>query len=151
MRIALFEPDIPQNTGTILRLGACFGMPVDVIEPCGFAFSDTKFKRAGMDYIDQVEIERHSSWAQYKQFAAAKNLRLLLLTTKSPLPYTDFKFSENDVLLLGRESSGVPQEVHDYVAARLTVPIKARSLNVAIAAAIVAGEAARQLNIFAKP
>ena len=151
MRLALYQPDIPPNTGTILRLGACLGVPVDVIEPCGFPFSDKALRRAGMDYIDHVQMVRHHSW---EDFLEARNRReteghkgrIVLLTTHAETKYTDFAFRSDDILLVGRESAGVPQEVHDMVDARIKVPMApcVRSLNVAIAAAMVLGEALRQ-------
>lgn len=148
MRIALFEPDIPQNTGALIRLGACFGVPVDIIEPCGFLWSDRKLKRAGMDYLEQAEIARHASWAAFQ--AAHVGARLLLLTTKGDTSYIDFAFAPGDILILGRESAGVPPDVHDAVRARLRIPIRdgIRSLNVAQAGAIVIAEALRQAGGF---
>ena len=147
MRLALYQPDIPQNTGAVLRLAACFGLGVDLILPAGFALDDARMRRAGMDYIDQVAIARHSSWAAYREARRHEEGRLLLLTTQSDMPYTDFAFAAEDTLLVGRESGGVPLEVHDAADARLVIPMQAglRSLNVAMAAAIVAGEAMRQL------
>ncbi len=147
MRLALFEPDIPQNAGAILRLGACLGLPVDIIEPCGFLFDDKRLRRAGMDYLDQVEMTRHDSWAAYVR---ARTGRLLLLTTKGRTRYTDFAFRADDTLLLGRESAGVPEEVHAAADARLVIPLRpeARSLNVALAAAMVLSEALRQTESF---
>lgn len=144
MRIALFEPDIPQNTGALIRLGACFGVPIDIIEPCGFLWNDRKLKRAGMDYLEHAEIVRHPSWTAFR--AARSEARLMLLTTKADASYLDFAFAPDDVLILGRESAGVPQEVHDAAQARLRIPIRAgiRSLNVAQAGAIVIAEALRQ-------
>jgi len=144
MRLALFEPDIPQNTGALIRLGACFGVPLDIIEPCGFLWSDAKLKRAGMDYLDQAEITRHVSWDAF--LAARRNGRLVLLTTKAGTPHWDFVFRSDDVVLLGRESAGAPQHVHDAAAARLRIPMRSglRSLNVAMAGAIVLAEALRQ-------
>jgi tRNA (cytidine/uridine-2'-O-)-methyltransferase len=151
MRLALYQPDIPQNTGAMLRLAACFGLGVDVILPAGFALDDKRMRRAGMDYIDLVEITRHSSWAAYREGRRSGAGRLLLLTTKGERPYTDFAYEQEDTLLLGRESGGVPAEVSAAADARLVIPMREglRSLNVAMAAAIVAGEAMRQLN--AKP
>ena len=145
MRLALYQPDIPQNTGAILRLAACFGLAVDVIEPCGFAFDDRRLRRAGMDYLEHVELHRHRSWEAYQ--AARKTGRLVLLTTKGAVPHTDVRFEEADSLLLGRESAGVPEDVHAAADVRIRIPMRAglRSLNVAMAAAIVAGEAMRQL------
>src|SRR5215470_6519616 len=110
MRLALYQPDIPQNTGAILRLAACFAMPVDVIEPCGFAFDDRRLRRAGMDYLEHVALHRHSSWDAYQRARAPG--RLILLTTKASIPYLDCRFEAADSLLLGRESAGVPDEVH---------------------------------------
>jgi tRNA (cytidine/uridine-2'-O-)-methyltransferase len=145
MRLALFEPDIPQNTGTLIRLGACMGVPVDIIEPCGFPLGDRGMKRAGMDYLEQANITRHASW---EAFCAARPLmtRLILLTTRASDPFPGFKFRESDTLLLGRESAGVPEHVHAAADARLAIPMQppARSLNVAIAAAMVLSEALRQ-------
>jgi tRNA (cytidine/uridine-2'-O-)-methyltransferase len=147
MRLALYEPDIPQNAGALLRLGACFGVAVDIIEPTGFVLSDRRLKRAGMDYLDLADLARHASW---KGFLAARTGRLVLLTTKAPLPYHRFAFRANDILLLGRESAGVPDAVHETVDARLRIPLRPgmRSLNVALAAAMVLGEALRQTEQF---
>ena len=143
MRLALYQPDIPQNTGAVLRLGACLGVPVDIIEPCGFVLSDRRLKRAGMDYIDAATIARHASWAS---FAATARGRLVLLTTKGTLAYHRFAFRPDDTLLLGRETAGVPEDVHRAVDARLRIPLmpRQRSLNLAIAAALALGEALRQ-------
>lgn len=148
MRLALFEPDIPQNVGAMLRLGACLGVPIDVIEPCGFAFDLRRLRRVALDYIDHVQIERHSSWRAYG--AARGPGRLLLLTTAAPTRHCDFAFRPDDTLLLGRESVGAPEMVHEAADARLRVPIQPglRSLNVATAAAIVLGEALRQIRGF---
>lgn len=147
MRIALYQPDIPQNAATLIRLGACLGIAVDIIEPCGFVFSDSGFKRAGLDYVERAEISRHSSW---DAFVAQTKNRLVLLTTKAKLPYTAFDFNEDDVLLLGRESAGVPDEVRTRVDCALRIPMKMglRSINVAMAGAMVLGEALRQTNGF---
>ena len=147
MRIALYEPDIPQNTATLIRLGACLGIAVDIIEPCGFVFSDSGFKRAGLDYLDRAEITRHSSWSA---FLAQTNKRLVLLTTKARRPYTAFDFDVDDILLLGRESAGVPEEVHACIDCALRIPMKPglRSINVAMAGAMVLGEALRQTKGF---
>lgn len=148
MRLALYEPDIPQNTGTILRLSACLGVAIDIIEPCGFVFDDRRLRRAGMDYLDAVDLTRHSSWNAYRIWRAGSDRagRLILLTTKSRTPYTDLSFAASDTLLLGRESGGAPPEVHEAADARLRIPMKPglRSLNVAVAAAMVLGEALRQ-------
>src|SRR5262249_41505461 len=147
MRLALFEPDIPQNAGALIRLGACLGVPVDIVEPCGFLFDDTRLKRAGMDYMAFAEIVRHASW---QAFVRATQCRKILLTTKAETLHTDFRFEPTDVLILGRESAGVPEHVHEAAAARLRVPMKQglRSLNVALAGAMVLGEALRQTRGF---
>ena len=152
MRLALYEPDIPQNTGAILRLAACVGVPVDIIEPCGFALSDRRMKRAGLDYLDRVVIHRHRSWAAYLAWRAEQsgNGRLVLMTTKGDTPHTAFTFDSDDTVMLGRESAGVPAEVAAHCDARLRIPMAqgARSLNVAQAAAMVMGEALRQTGGF---
>ena len=142
---ALFEPDIPQNAGNIFRTAACFGAPVHVIEPCGFALSHAKLRRAGMDYIDHLDLRTHSSWAQF--IAAKPYQRLVLLTTKADVILPDFGFMSGDCLLLGRESAGVPDDVHSFADARLGLPMQAglRSLNVSVAGAIAGFEALRQL------
>lgn len=149
MRLVLFEPDIPQNTGTLLRLAACWNLSVDVIFPCGFIFDDRRMKRAGMDYLDSVDLLRHSSWAAYQHWRAENQAaagRLLLLSTKAAEPYHGFSFRADDSIMVGRESSGVPDEVHAAADHRLVIPLRAgmRSLNVAIAASVVAAEALRQ-------
>ena len=151
MRLALYEPDIPQNTGTMLRLAACLGVQVEVIEPCGFILSDARLKRAGMDYLLLAEIHRHSSWAAFQawRFEAKRahgGHRLVLLTTKGDTPYPSFTFAPDDILMVGRESAGVPAEVAQAADARLVIPLSPglRSLNVATAAAMVLGEALRQ-------
>jgi tRNA (cytidine/uridine-2'-O-)-methyltransferase len=155
MRLALYEPDIPQNTGTILRLSACLGVAVDIVEPCGFVFDDRRLRRAGMDYLDAVDLTRHSSWNAYRIWRAGSERagRLILLTTKGDTPYTDFPYAPSDTLLFGRESGGVPPEVHEAADARLVIPMKPglRSLNVAVAAAMVLGEALRQTRGFPEP
>ena len=152
MRIALFQPDIPQNTGTILRLCACLGVEAHIIEPAGFPVSDRHFRRAGMDYLDRVRITRHDTWPQFERWRQAGGHRLILLTTRGDRCYLDHQFDNGDVLLLGRESAGVPDEVAAKADARLVIPIRPgmRSLNVAMAAAIVAGEALRQTGQFGK-
>ena len=148
MRIALFQPDIPQNTGTILRLAACLSLAVDIIEPCGFLLSDKRMRRAGMDYLASVSLARHASWDAYQ--AARGGGRLVLLTTRGPTPYTHFAFRADDDLLFGQEGAGVPTEVHAVADARLRVPMApdARSLNLAVAVGMVVGEALRQTNGF---
>ena len=150
MRLALFEPDIPQNTGALLRLGACLGVPVDVIEPCGFVWSDRHLKRAGMDYLDQVDLTRHASWARFQ--ADRPPGRLILLTTNATRTFPGIAFESSDTLLLGRESAGVPPAVHDAADLRLRIPMRpgARSMNVALAAALVLGEALRQTDLYPK-
>ena len=150
MRLALFEPDIPQNAGTLMRLGACLNVPVDVIEPCGFTFDERRMRRAGMDYLDQVDLTRHVSWTAYQSVRIKQGGRMILLTTKADSSYTDFKFEPGDTVLLGRESAGVPDDVHQAADARVTVPMaaNARSLNVAVAAAMVLGEGLRQTSGF---
>jgi tRNA (cytidine/uridine-2'-O-)-methyltransferase len=151
MRIALFQPDIPQNTGTILRLCACLDVEAHIIEPAGFPVTDRNFRRAGMDYLDHVRLIRHQSWEVFEQWRHAAGSRLLLLTTAGERCYLDQSYRANDVLLLGRESAGVPNEVHAAADARLVIPMASglRSLNVAMAAAIVLGEALRQTEGFA--
>lgn len=146
MRIALYEPDIPQNTGTILRLAACLGVEAHIIEPAGFPTSDRAFRRAGMDYLDQVSIRRHDSWAAFEAWRRAEALRLVLFTTAAETSYLDHAFRPNDVLLFGRESAGVPEAVHKAADVRLKIPLRPelRSLNVAMAAAMAVGEALRQ-------
>ncbi len=148
MRIALFQPDIPQNTGTILRLGACLGVPVDVIEPCGFPFSESRFRRAAMDYADFAEVHRHASAEAFLE--VPRDGRLVLMTTRATLNYADFAYRSDDTLLLGRESGGVPDRIHDLADAALRIPMRPglRSLNVAVAAAMVLGEALRQTATF---
>lgn len=147
MRIALFEPDIPQNTGTILRLGACLGVEVHIIEPAGFPTSDRAFRRAGMDYLDQVEIARHASWEAFEAWRRGAGARLILFTTRASRPYLDHAFRPGDILMFGRESAGVPENVHAAADARLVIPMREglRSLNVAMAAAMAVGEAIRQI------
>ena len=146
MHIALYQPDIPQNTGTILRLCACLGLDAHIIEPAGFAATERGFRRAGLDYLNAVTMVRHRSWRQFEAWRRGESHRLVLLTTAAPLSYLDYRYKPDDVLLFGRESAGVPQEVHEAADARLTIPMRPglRSLNVALAAAMAAGEALRQ-------
>ncbi|MDG3442119.1 tRNA (cytidine(34)-2'-O)-methyltransferase [Nitrospirillum amazonense] len=165
MRIALYQPDIPQNAGTLMRLGACLNVGIDIIEPCGFVLDDKRLRRSGMDYLEGVDLVRHTSWTAFETRRRANGQsqgdagqpspgrggsvpRLLLLTTRAALCYTDFVFQPDDILLLGRESAGVPEEVHTAADARLAIPLRPglRSLNVAMAAAMVVGEAIRQLD-----
>ena len=149
MRIALFEPDIPQNTGNIFRLGACLGIEVDIIEPTGYVFDDKRFKRSSMDYIDHIKYKRHLDWDSFYEWSEKNNFRLILLTTKSKKKYIEYKFQHNDILLFGRESAGVPQNIHDIVDEQLTIPMKKnlRSINVSSSVALVVGEACRQLKL----
>jgi len=150
MRLALYQPDIPQNTGAILRLAACLGVAVDIIEPCGFPFDDRRLRRAGMDYLDQVALTRHSSWTAYRNARQVEGGRLVLLTTAGDSVFPAVQFQAGDSLLLGRESAGVPQEVHDAADLRLRIPLRQglRSLNVALSAAMVLSEALRQTGSF---
>jgi len=146
MQIALYQPDIPQNTGTILRLCACLDVGAHIIEPAGFATSDRQFRRAGMDYLDEVRLTRHDSWNKFEQWRLGRGCRLILFTTKGATPYLDFHYRASDILLFGRETAGVTDEIIAAADARLVIPIKPslRSLNVAMAAAMAAGEALRQ-------
>jgi tRNA (cytidine/uridine-2'-O-)-methyltransferase len=146
MRIALYQPDIPQNTGTILRLCACLGIEAHIIQPAGFPTSDRAFRRAGMDYLDAVALVRHTSWLAFEVWRRERGHRLALFTTGATLSYLDYRYGD-DVLLFGRESAGVPAEVHEAADARLLIPMRPglRSLNVAVAAAMAAGEALRQI------
>src|SRR6266481_3273 len=145
MQIALFQPDIPQNTGTILRLCACLHVAAHIIEPAGFAASDRQFRRAGMDYLDEVMLMRHDSFAKFEEWRSGGD-RLILFTTKGAMPYVDFRYNTSDILLFGRETAGVTDEVIAAADARLVIPIRPslRSLNVAVAAAMAVGEALRQ-------
>jgi tRNA (cytidine/uridine-2'-O-)-methyltransferase len=146
MRIALYEPDIPQNTGTILRLAACLGVEAHIVEPAGFPTSDRAFRRAGMDYLDQVSIVRHASWTAFDAWRQSEGLRLILFTTAATASYLDHRYQPGDLLMFGRESAGVPDAVHQAADARLLVPMRPglRSINVAMAAAMALGEAMRQ-------
>ena len=146
MRLALFQPDIPQNTGTILRLCACLGIEAHIIEPAGFPSSDRAFRRAGMDYLEAVAITRHASWQDFEAWRRREACRLVLFTTQASKSHLDFSYAADDVLLFGRESAGVPEAVHAAADARLLIPMRPgmRSLNVAMAAALAAGEALRQ-------
>jgi tRNA (cytidine/uridine-2'-O-)-methyltransferase len=146
MRIALYEPDIPQNTGTILRLAACLGIDAHIIEPTGFPSSDRAFRRAGMDYLDQVSLRRHSSWTAFETWRRSEGLRLILFTTAAAMSYLDHSYRRDDILTFGRESAGVPEAVHAAADARLLIPMRPglRSINVAMVAAMALGEAMRQ-------
>jgi tRNA (cytidine/uridine-2'-O-)-methyltransferase len=148
IEIALYQPDIAPNAATIGRLCACFGLKLTIIEPAGFTFTDSSFRRAGMDYLEHVELTRSNSWTQFQ--ADAKDRRIILLSTKANQSHVSFEFQAGDILLLGRESAGVPDHVHNAVAERVKIPMQngMRSLNVAVSAAIVASEALRQLDYF---
>ena len=146
LRIALYQPDIAGNTGTILRMAACLGLGVDIIEPAGFDMSDRNLKRAGMDYLEIAALTRHVDFAAFDAWRSGQGRRLVLLSTKAALPYTQFAFLPDDILLFGRESAGVPDAVHDRADVRLVIPQAAgRSLNLAVSAAMAAGEAVRQV------
>ena len=147
LRIALYQPDIAGNTGTILRFAACLDIGVDIIEPAGFPLSDRALKRAGMDYLEMAALTRHADWHAFEEWRKGHGRRLVLLTTRAATAYTDFSFAAGDILLFGRESAGVPDKVHQAADARLTIPMRpgARSINVALSVAMVAGEALRQL------
>jgi tRNA (cytidine/uridine-2'-O-)-methyltransferase len=149
MQIALFEPDIPQNTGAILRLAACLGLAAHIIEPAGFPTSDRAFRRAGIDYLAEVSLSRHDSWQAFNAWRHAAGARLILFTTRADTSYLDHAFRSADILLFGRETSGVPEAVHAAADARLVIPMRAglRSLNVAMAAAMAVGEALRQTGV----
>jgi len=152
MHLALYQPDIPQNAGTILRLCACLGVTAHLIEPAGFPISDKNFRRAGMDYLDQIDIRRHIGWTDFEIWRKNTGARLILATTRGATPYTDFAFRPDDILLMGRESAGVPDDVHESADARLLIPMRAglRSINVAVSAAMILGEALRQMDAFPK-
>lgn len=149
LRIALYQPDIPGNTGTILRLAACLGLAVDIIEPAGFDLSDKNLKRAGMDYIAAATLTRHVNWERFEETRRAEGRRLVLASTKAAEPYTRFAFQPGDTLLFGRESAGVPDHVHERADARIIVPMVEgqRSLNVAMSVAMISGEAIRQITL----
>jgi tRNA (cytidine/uridine-2'-O-)-methyltransferase len=150
MQIALYQPDIPQNAGTILRLCACLGVAAHLIEPAGFPISDRHFRRSGMDYLDQVEIARHASWQAFEDWRRTADLRLVLFTTRGAVSYLDHAYGSRDILLFGRESAGVPDEVQAAADARLLIPMRPgmRSINVAMAAGMALGEALRQTKGF---
>ena len=150
LRLALYQPDIAANTGTLLRLCACLGVAVDIVEPAGFPVTDRAFRRAGLDYLDRVEIARHISFVRFEAWRHSEGRRLVLLTTAGDTPYAGFGFAAGDCLMLGRESAGVPADVHAAADARILIPMRAglRSLNVAVAGAMALGEALRQTGGF---
>ncbi len=145
-RLVLYQPDIPQNAGTLMRMAACLAVPVDIVEPAGFDVSDRHLRRSGLDYLDHVTIVRHRSFSAFEEWRGAAGSRLVLATTKGAVPYSDFAFRPGDCLMVGRESAGVPEMVHAAADARVVVPMRSgmRSLNVAVAAAMILGEALRQ-------
>ena len=148
--LALYQPDIPQNCGTMLRLCACLGVEASIIEPAGFPVSDRHFRRSGMDYLDAVNVTRHVSWRAFEAWRAPTGRRLVLLSTSAALPLTDFAFAPDDILMVGRESAGAPPDVHEAADARILIPIRPgmRSLNVAVCAAMALGEALRQTGLY---
>ena len=148
--IALYQPDIPQNTGTILRLAACMGVTVHLIEPAGFPMSDSALRRAGMDYLERAAMVRHLAFETFDAWRRSEQRRLVLLTTRADAAYAEFVFKKDDILLMGRESSGVPESIHALADARLTIPMSEgmRSLNVAVSTGMVLGEALRQTGTF---
>lgn len=148
IRLALYQPEIPQNTGTLLRAGACLGVKLDIIEPCGFGLSDTRLKRAGMDYVEIAQYTRHTSWQVFEEQAKENQKRLVYLTPHGDVSYTDFEFTSQDILILGRESDGLPKDVAQEISHHIAIPMieGRRSLNVALAGAMVLGEALRQIN-----
>ena len=152
MRIALYEPDIPQNTGTILRTCACLGLEAHIIEPAGFPVTDRAFRRAGMDYLDRVTIVRHAAFADFERWRRREGLSLVLMTTAASRPYLEHSFADNQIVLFGRESAGVPPVVHEAADHRLLIPVREglRSLNIAVSVAMVAGEALRQTDGFGR-
>lgn len=149
-RLAIYQPDIPQNTGTMLRLAACLGVPVEIIEPAAFDVSDRNLRRSGMDYLNHVTITRHISWRAFEAWRQEAGSRLILTTTKGATPYAGFAYGPDDIILVGRESAGVPEEVHQAADARVIIPMRPglRSLNVAVTAAMILGEALRQTGAF---
>jgi tRNA (cytidine/uridine-2'-O-)-methyltransferase len=150
IRLALYQPDIPQNAGTMVRLAACLGVEIDIIEPCGFDASDRNFRRAGMDYIERATISRHDDWTAFANWRRSDNRRLLLATTKGGINYTNITYQPDDIILMGRESAGVPDYIHADADARLLIPVRQglRSINVSLAAAMFVGEALRQCGHF---
>ena len=150
LALALYEPDIAQNAGTLARAAACLGLELHIVEPAGFPVGDAGFKRAGMDYLDRAAIRRHASFTVFEEWRRAEGRRLVLATTRGAVAYADFAFADTDVILLGRESAGVPEAVHRAADARIVIPLNegARSLNVALAGAMILGEALRQTGGF---
>ena len=149
--LALYQPDIPQNTGTLLRLTACLGLPLHIILPAGFLMSDRNLKKSGMDYLNLAQMQKHTSFEVFDDWRKAQNSRLIVMSTKASVPYTEFAFQTGDILLAGRESAGLPEAVHDMAEARVIIPqSQGRSLNVAVASAMILGEALRQTDGFAK-
>ncbi len=154
VHLALYQPDIPQNLGSAMRLSACLGRKLEVIEPCGFPWNEKKIRQSGMDYVDAVEIVKHSSWEKF--YASHKDVidrpasRIVLMTTKASIPYTDFQFTPHDIILAGRESAGVPDEIHNIVDHRIVIPVQQglRSFNIINASAMIMGEALRQTKEF---
>ena len=147
LHIALYQPDIPQNVGSAMRLCACLGIPLDIIEPCGFPWDIKKIRQSGMDYVEHVALNRHESWNSFQSHYADR--RLILMTTKSSVSYTDFQFTANDILIAGRESAGVPDEIHNDLEHRITIPMNknSRSFNVINATSMITGEALRQIGL----
>ena len=145
LKIALFEPDIPQNTAAIIRTCACLGAKLEIIEPCGFLITDKRFKRVVMDYMDEKDIKFYKSADDF--FTSKKNQRIILMTTKASISYTKFKFDKNDTILFGRESAGVPEKIHKLIKDRLKIPMKnnKRSLNIASSVAIILAESLKQI------
>ena len=153
LALALYQPDIPQNCGTMLRLCACLGVEASIIEPAGFPVSDRHFRRSGMDYLDAVNVTRHVSWRAFEDWRAPTGRRLVLLSTAAARPFTAFAFAPDDILMVGRESAGAPPEVHEAADASILIPIRPgmRSLNVAVCAAMALGEALRQTGLYPAP
>ncbi len=146
IKIALYQPDIPQNLGAMIRLCGCMGASLDIIEPCGFIYDERKIRSSAMDYYDKIDITRHNCWGGFYDLYHGKR-RIILMSTKAAMPYTDFKFREGDILLAGRESAGVPDNVHEVVDNRIFIPMQAgfRSLNIVNATSMILGEAIRQI------
>jgi tRNA (cytidine/uridine-2'-O-)-methyltransferase len=152
VHLALYQPEIPQNTGTLMRLCACMGISLNIIHPCGFVWDDRRLKRAGMDYMDIATVHHHTSWESFLMTIKLNDNRLILLDAKAERPYTDFSFQQGDILLLGQESSGVPEDIFQSIPHGLRIPMVpgCRSLNVSLAATMVVGEALRQLTFVPK-